>query len=73
MIDGKDEAWMAIPSYYLENVRGTFIFKCNYDVDLLNLSGLPEFYVDILKLANDLLLQNCLDRLMPFQTSGNKS
>jgi len=48
-IDGKDEAWMAIPSYYLENVRGTFIFDCNYDVDLLDLSGLREFYVDILK------------------------
>ena len=43
MIDGKDKAWMAIPSYYLENVGGTFIFKCNYDVDLLDLNGLPEF------------------------------
>ena len=49
MIDGKSEAWMAIPSYYLENVGGTFIFECNYDVDLLNLNGLPEFYVDTLK------------------------
>ena len=49
MIDGKDEAWMAIPSFYLENVGGTFIFECNYDVDLLDLSGLPEFYVNTLK------------------------
>ena len=49
MIDGKSEAWMAIPSFYLENVGGTFIFKCNYDVDLLDLHGLPEFYVDTLK------------------------
>ena len=41
MIDGKGEAWMA--------VGGTFIFECNYDVDLLDLSGLPEFYVNTLK------------------------
>ena len=32
MIDGKGEAWMAIPSYYLENVGGIFIFECNYEV-----------------------------------------
>ena len=49
MIDGKGEAWMAIPSYYLENVGGIFIFECNYEVDLLDLNGLPEFYADILK------------------------
>ena len=49
MIDGKGEAWMAISSYYLVNVGGTFIFECNYDVDLLDLNGLPEFYVDTLK------------------------
>ena len=49
MIDGKSEAWMAILSYYLENVGGTFIFECNYDVDLLDLNGLPEFYVDTMK------------------------
>ena len=49
MIDGKGEAWMAIPSFYLENVEGTFIIECNYDVDLLDLNGLPKFYVDTLK------------------------
>ena len=49
MIDGKGEAWMPIPSYYLENVGGIFIFECNYEVDLLDLNGLPEFYADILK------------------------
>ena len=47
MIDGKGEAWMAIPSYYLENVGGIFIFECNYEVDLLDLNRLPEFYADI--------------------------
>ena len=40
---------MAIPSFYSENVGETFIFECNYDVDSLDLSGLPEFYVDTLK------------------------
>ena len=49
MIDGKGEAWMAIPSFYLENVGGTFIFECNYDADLFDLNGLPEFYVYTLK------------------------
>ena len=49
MIDGKGEAWMAFPSFCVENVGGTFIFECNYDVDLLDLNGLPEFYVDTLK------------------------
>ena len=39
VIDGKGEAWMAIPSFYLENFGGTF--ECNYDVDLLDLNGLP--------------------------------
>ena len=29
--------------------RGTLIFERNYDVDLLDLNGLPEFYVDTLK------------------------
>ena len=49
MIDGKGQAWMAIPSSYLQNVGGTFIFECNYEVDLLDLNGLPEFYANILK------------------------
>ena len=50
MIDGKGKAWMAIPSFYLVNVGGTFIFECNYNVDLLDLSRLPKFYVDTLAL-----------------------
>ena len=54
MIDGKGEAWMAIPSYYLENVGGTFIFECNYDdVELHDLNGLPEFYADTLKALSE--------------------
>ena len=49
IIDGSGEDWMAIPSYYLEDVRETFIFEYNYDFDLLHLNRLPEFFVDILK------------------------
>jgi len=49
MIDGSEENWMAIPSYYFKNVGGTFIFDCNSDDDLLDLEGLPEFSKDILK------------------------
>jgi len=33
-----------------EKRRGIFfIFECNYEVDLLDLNGMPGFYVDILK------------------------
>ena len=45
---------MAIPSYYLENVGEIFIFECNYEVDLLDLNGLPAFYVDILKVWSEI-------------------
>ena len=32
-----------IPSFYLENVGGPFIFHCDYDLCLLNLSNMPAF------------------------------
>ena len=40
---------MEIPSVYLENLGGPFIFDCDYDLRLLNLSNMPAFYIDILK------------------------
>ena len=46
MIDRSGEAWIAIPSYYLENIGGDFIFECNY-VNNYNLNRLPEFYVHV--------------------------
>ena len=36
-------------SFLLFSKRRGNIFECNYDVDLLDLNGLPEFYVDTLK------------------------
>ena len=39
---------MEIPSFYLENLGGPFIFDCDYE-KLLNLSNMPAFYIDILK------------------------
>jgi len=48
MFDGCYEAWMAIPSFYLNEVGEQFVFECNYDVRLLDLKGLPEFYVNVL-------------------------
>ena len=41
--------WMEIPSFYLESVGSPFIFDCDYDLCLLNLSNMPAFYIDILK------------------------
>ena len=40
--------WTEIPSFYLDNAGGPFIFDCDYDL-LLNLSNMPAFYIDILK------------------------
>ena len=49
MIEGCDQDWMAIPSFYLNQVGRTFIFECNYEVGLLDLEGLPEFYINVLR------------------------
>ena len=49
MKEGIGKQWIEIPSFYLENVGGPFIFDCDYDLRLLNLSNMPAFYVDILK------------------------
>ena len=37
-----------MPSFYLDNVGGPFIFDCDYDLRL-NLMNMPAFYIDILK------------------------
>ena len=49
MIDGVDDAWMVIPFFYLNKVEGIFILKCNYDTNLLDLEGLPDFFINILR------------------------
>jgi len=49
MKEGVGKQWVEIPSCYLENVGGPFIFDCDYDPSLLNLSNMPAFYIDILK------------------------
>ena len=49
MKEGIRKQWMEIPSFYLEYVGGPFIFNCDYDLHLLNLSNMPVFYIDILK------------------------
>ena len=64
MIDGCVEDWMAIPSFYLNEIGGTFVFECNYDVSLLDLKGLPKFYVNVLsawsELKNEGMPDDCL-------------
>ena len=49
MKEGIRKQRMEIPSFYLENVGGTFhdSFDCDYDLRLLNLSNMPAFYIDI--------------------------
>ena len=47
--------WVEIPSFYLENVGGPFIFYCDYDPSILNLSNMQQhaFYIDILKAGTE--------------------
>ena len=40
--------WMAIPLYYLRLVGGTLVFECDYDISMLDISGLPPFYYEVL-------------------------
>ena len=40
--------WMAIPLYYLRHVGGTLAFECDYDISMLDISGLPPFYYEVL-------------------------
>ena len=40
---------MAIPAFYLKHLGGNLIFDCDYDVNLLDLSKLPAFYIDVLE------------------------
>ena len=49
MKEGVRKQWMEIPSFYPVNLGGPFIFDCDYDPSLLNLSNMPAFYVDIRK------------------------
>ena len=40
-----DAPWKYIPKSFLSTVSGTDLFQCNYDYNLLDLTGhLPEFY-----------------------------
>ena len=48
MKKGVEDQWMAIPSFYLKNVGGPFIFDCDYDVKFLDLNNIPAFYTDVL-------------------------
>ena len=43
MHESLENHWMTIPSFYLENYGGLFIFECNYDVALLIHNSVPGF------------------------------
>ena len=49
MKEGVGKQRVEIPSFYLKNVGGPFIFGCDYDPSLLNLRNMAAFYIDILK------------------------
>ena len=49
MQQGAGKQCMTIPSFYLGNVVGPFIFDCDYGINLLNLNIAPAFYIDVLK------------------------
>ena len=39
--------WMAIPLYYSRHLGGTLVFECDYDISMLDISGL-SFYYEVL-------------------------
>ena len=39
--------WMAIPLYYLRHVGGTLVCECDYDISMLDISGLPPFIMQV--------------------------
>ena len=48
-IENSDAAWKAIPNHAVSQLGGLdFLIKCDYDLKLLNLDQLPEFYRTIL-------------------------
>ena len=48
-IEHSDAAWKAIPNHVVSQLGGLdFLVKCDYDLKLLNLDQLPEFYRTIL-------------------------
>ena len=59
MREGIGKQWMEIPSFYLENLGGPFIFDCDYDLRLLNVSNMPAFYIaEVQVLCNTDIHQN---------------
>ena len=56
MKKGVENQWMAIPSFYLKNVGGPFIFYCDYDVKFLDLNNILKciFLIIISFLARDI-------------------
>ena len=76
--DSAQNDWMTIPSFYLEKVGGTLIFDCSYDIDLLELNGMPAVHIDILKSwaeIKDLIAYNHQERsnVREFIIWNNKS
>ena len=51
MEDGAQNDWMTISSFYQENVGGTLIFVCSYDIEL---NSMPAFYIAIFKSCTEL-------------------
>ena len=48
MIKSNMNNWMAIPLHYLRHVCGKLVFECDYDISMVDISGLPPFYYEVL-------------------------
>ena len=44
----KNSDWCAFLDSMLQELGGSFLFQCNYDLKLLSLTDLPSFYKSIL-------------------------
>ena len=72
MLEGNINDWMAIPLNYLRHVGGTLIFKRDYDVNCLNIYGLPPFYHEVLVAWSQVQALNSASRNVRTTGQGSK-
>ena len=48
LLDEREGPWISYLKYNLKNYRGCFLFRCNYDVNDLDLS-VSNFYLELLR------------------------
>ena len=53
LLNDEPNQWKVMPIYFLKNVGGRFLFKCNYDIKTLNVK-IPPMYKRIIQVWSEL-------------------